>query len=265
MNKMRIIFWVLVVFLFTLFGQTKLDDNFKNFKGTIVVYDQQSDTYTIFNEKRAATQYSPFSTYKIPNSIIALETKVVSDIDQVVKWDEQKYPAKEWWPKTWDGKHNLKSAIKYSVVPVYRHIANLIGDEKMQSYVIDFDYGNKEISSGIDNFWLNGSLKISALEQIEFLKKFYQGQLMVSPKTTKLVKSILIQEQTENYKLSGKTGAGYIDQGRNVALGWYIGYVEKDDNVYFFALNIEGQSFNEILKPRIEIAKSILKEMGIIE
>ena len=60
-------------------SQAKLDENFENFSGTIVVYDQKADTQTIFNEERAATRYSPFSTFKIPNSIILLETEVVSD------------------------------------------------------------------------------------------------------------------------------------------------------------------------------------------
>ncbi len=268
MNKERIMikYQLLLLLLSASFlsGQSKLDDNFMNFDGTIVIYNQNSDTLTIVNEKRAATRYSPFSTFKIPHSIIALEMQIVSNTEQVVKWDEKKYPVENWWPDTWNGEHNLKSAFKYSVVPVYRHIASLIGGEMMQSYVVSFDYGNKDISSGIDNFWLNGSLQITAFEQIEFLRKFYNGQLKISAKTTKSVKNILIQEQTENYKLCAKTGAGYIDQNRKVALGWYVGYLEKPDNVYFFALNIEGQTFNEIVKPRIEITKSIFKELGVI-
>ena len=246
-------------------GQAKLDENFKNFAGTIVVYDQQTDTQTIFNEERAATRFSPFSTFKIPNSIIALETEVVSDIDQTLNWDRQKYPAEDWWPKIWSADNNLERAIKYSVVPAYRHVASLIGAEKVKRYVVDFDYGNKDISSGIDSFWLGGSLKISALEQIAFLKKFYNGQLNISSRTSRLVKAILIQEQEKGYTLSGKTGAGTIDQEQNAALGWYVGYVEKGNNVYYFALNIEGDNFNEILKPRIEITRNILKQLGIIQ
>ena len=263
-RKMKIIVFFLILSS-NLYSQSKPDNRFNGFEGTMVVYDLRSNSYTIFNQKRAATRFSPFSTYKIPNSIIALETKVIENVDQIIKWDKNKYPQENWWPKTWQGEHNLRSAIKYSVVPAYRHLAGLIGKERMQSYLNLFDYGNKDLSSAIDNFWLNGSLKISALEQVEFLKKFYQDQLKISPRTIMLVKSILIREQTENYKLSAKTGAGNIDKDKDIALGWYVGYVEKENNVYFFALNIEGQGFNEILKPRIEITKSILKELGIIE
>ncbi len=265
MYKIQLVFWILLTIFSVAFGQKKIDDSFKNFKGTIVVFDQQSNKYIIHNDKRAATRYSPFSTYKIPNSIIALETQIVSDTEQIIKWDEKKYPMEDWWPKTWLGEHNLKSALRFSVVPAYRHIASLIGIEVMQSFVDSFNYGNKDISSGIDNFWLNGSLRISSLEQVEFLKKFYNNHLKVSARTTKLVKDILVQEQTENYKLSAKTGAGYIDNNRNIALGWYVGYIEKGDNVYFFALNIEGNSFGEILEPRIVITKNVLRKLGIVE
>lgn len=262
---MQIIILFLLTVVSTLFGQTKLDEHFNTFKGTMAIYDQQADAYTIINEERAARRYSPFSTFKIPSSIIALETGTVSDVNKTLEWDKQKYPKEDWWPATWAGEHNLKSAIKYSVVPLYRHVASQIGTKKMKAHIVAFDYGNKDISSGIDNFWLGGSIKISGLEQVKFLKKFYNGQLKASSKTIDSVKSILIQESTENYTLSYKTGAGYPGKDRKYALGWLVGYVEKQDNVYFFALNIDGPSFSEILKPRIEIAKSILKEIGITQ
>ena len=142
MNKIQLVFWMLVTFSSTVAGQKKLDDNFMNFKGTIVVFDQQSNKYIIHNDERAAIRYSPFSTYKIPNSIVALETQIVSDTKQIIKWDEKKYPIENWWPMTWFGEHNLKSAIKFSVVPAYRHIASLIGIKIMQSFVDSFNYGN---------------------------------------------------------------------------------------------------------------------------
>ena len=262
---MRIKFLILLTILLAGCNQTDLSKYFGDFKGTIVLFDQNSDQYTMVDETRANTRFTPFSTFKVPNSIIALETGVVSDVDQILDWDTLKYPAEDWWSKTWSGKHNLKSAIKYSVVPFYRNIASLIGSEKMQTYVTKFNYGNTNISSGIDNFWLNGSLKISAYEQVEFLRKFYTGKLATSLHSINSVKLILIQESGNDYSLSYKTGAGYINAERNAALGWLVGYVEKQDNVFYFALNIEGKTFEEVLSPRIEITKSILRALHIID
>jgi len=259
---------ILILFLIVVNGlycQISLDENFKNINGTIIIFNKEADSSIIFNNKRASTRFSPFSTFKIPNSIIAIETSIIPNINQIITWDHQKYPEEDWWPKTWNDEHNLKSAFKYSVVPIYRHIATMVGIEKMKSYIDAFNYGNKDISSGIDNFWLDGSLKISAVEQIDFLKKFYNNQLSISSRTKNLVKTILVQEQTENYTISAKTGGGYIDQERKIALGWYVGFIEKAENVYFFALNIEGRSFNEIMEPRKEITYSIFKKLGIIQ
>ena len=265
MTTIRVISLILLASISFTLGQDQLSEMFDGFEGTIVIYDMKADRYTVVNEERARIQYSPFSTYKIPNSIIALETGIVSDTGQIVEWDQRKYPAETWWPESWKGRHNLRRAIKYSVVPFYRHLASQIGAERMEQYVKAFDYGNLDISSGIDSFWLNGSLKISAYEQIKFLRKFYTEQLGVSSGTIQKVKSILVQEATDVYTLSAKTGGGYLDENQSRALGWFVGYVEKGDNVYYFALNIEGKSFSEIQKPRIEITKRILRKAGIIQ
>ncbi|MBI4535164.1 MAG: class D beta-lactamase [Ignavibacteriae bacterium] len=240
-------------------------DNFQGHDGTIVVYDQRRDYFTIVNESRANRRFSPFSTFKIPNSVIALETGVVGEIDEVVPWDTTRYPREEWWPAQWIGKHTLRSAIKFSVVPIYRTIASRVGPDRMRQYIDDFEYGNRDISSGIDNFWLNGSLRISAMEQIEFLREFYNYWLAVSPTSIDEVKKILIQEKTENYVLSAKTGGGDKSEQGGKAFGWYVGYVERDGNVFYFALNIEAESFSEIMKLRVDVARSILKELKIID
>ncbi len=261
-NQFQVIFLLTVLF-FSSCRQTNLEKYFKGFEGTIIIYDQKHDHTTIHNEQRASTRFTPFSTHKIPHSLIALETGVVSNVDEFIQWDAERYPREDWWPSQWEGKHNLRSAIKYSVVPLYRELARKIGEQEIKRYLDLFDYGNADNSSGVDNYWLNGSLQISAQEQITFLKKFYNKQLKVSPKTIDAVKEILIQESTENYTISYKTGAGTVNREKGVALGWVVGYVERQDNVYFFALNIEGSSFSEVLQPRIDIMNNILREMDI--
>ena len=149
-------------------------------------------------------------------------------------------------------------------VPVYRTIATKVGLQRMQKYIESFDYGSKQITTDLDIFWLDGGIKISAMEQIIFLKKFFNNDLGINYRTTELVKSIIVQEETNRYKLSYKTGGGYLNAEKTKALGWLVGYVEKENNVYFFAMNIEGDTFDEIAKPRIEISKNVLKELDII-
>lgn len=243
------------------------DSLFVNRKGTIVVYNENEDKYFIYNKIRSKKRYTPCSTFKIPNSIIILELKLLNDIDDVYIWDTLKYKPEMWWPKQWNDKHNMRTAIKYSVVPFYRDLAYKAGKDSMMKFLNTFNYGNTDISSGIDSFWLNGSMKISAMEQIDFLRRFYYNNIKVSDKSIMLVKSILLIEENDKYKLSAKTGgtSGIDKDNPEKSLGWYVGYVEKKGNVFFFACNIDGKDFMDIKETRIEITRSVLKDLNIIE
>jgi beta-lactamase class D len=239
---------------------------FQGIKGAFVLYDSKPDRYIRYNESRCREQFSPKSTFKIPNSLIGLETGIIRDAEFVIPWNRQKYPPQENWNQEpfvhWAKDHTLRSAIKYSVVWYYRELALRVGLQKMKQFIRQFDYGNKTLSEQVDNFWLDNSLKISANEQVEFLKAFYKGQLPVAKRTMEIVKDILELERTPTYKLSAKTGGGSISDG--VYIGWFVGYVETKENVYFFATNIEGTNFAEIRDKRIDLTKQILRALGVL-
>nr|AIA16603.1 ClassD_beta_lactamase [uncultured bacterium] len=243
-----------------------LSPYFKNTNGAFVLYDLKENHYIRYNEQRCRERFSPKSTFKIPNSLIGLDTGVIRDADFTIAWNRQKYPPQDNWNQEpfihWAQDHTLRSAIKYSVVWYYRELALRVGKQKMMKYITAFNYGNKTISKDIDNFWLDNSLKISADEQVEFLKEFYAGRLPVSKLATETVKDILVLENTPAYKLSAKTGGGSIAEGKYI--GWFVGYLETKGNVYFFATNIEGASFAEIREKRVELSKEILAALGYL-
>lgn len=132
----------------------------------------------------------------------------------------------------------------------------------MKKMVRALRYGNQDISGGIDRFWLNSSLTISADEKVEFLKRFYAEKLPVSQRSVKIVKDILVLEKAPEYTLSGKTGGGPRGDGKY--LGWFVGYLETKGNVYFFATNVDGDSFAAIREPRVKITRQILTELGYL-
>ncbi|MFS8087156.1 MAG: penicillin-binding transpeptidase domain-containing protein, partial [Acidobacteriota bacterium] len=227
------------LFLVVSYGAVAVDAQdlsrfFKGTKGAIVLYDLNHNRYVRYNEQRCRERFSPKSTFKIPNSLIGLETGVIRDAEFVIQWNREKYPPEPDWNQEpfvhWGNDQTLRSAIKYSVVWYYRELALRVGSRQMKKYVRAFAYGNKDVSGRVDNFWLNNVLKISADEQVEFLKAFYGGRLPVSKRSTEIVKDILVLENTPAYKLSAKTGAGPIDEG--VYLGWFVGYLEANGNVY---------------------------------
>ncbi|MCF8241469.1 MAG: hypothetical protein K9J16_08770 [Melioribacteraceae bacterium] len=233
---------------------------------SIIIYDFQNDSYSYFNRDVCKQRFDPKSTFKIPNSIIALETGVLEDENSIIKWDSLKNPREDLWKELkldWARDHSLYSAFQNSVVWYYQEAARRIGGKTMQEYLDKFDYGNKNISDGIDQFWLTGSLKISAVEQVQFLKKFLLKELEISDNTYEVVRKIMKQYETNEYTISYKTGGGYLAGNR--AIGWIVGLVERTDNKYMFAFNTRNKDLLEIFKTRTAMLKSALTKLDIIK
>jgi beta-lactamase class D len=246
------------------FSQIETQKNFKpvfdtyGVTGCFVLYDQTADEYVKYNSGLCDTGYIPASTFKIPHSLIALEEKVISDINEVIKWDGH-----EWPHEIWNRDQTLKTAIKYSCIWVYIGFAEHIGINTYYDYVKAFNYGNNDLTGPPTRFWLAGSLRISANEQVEFLKRFYNYDLPVSKRSTDTVKDLIILKQTDAYILSGKTGAGRLTETENVM--WLAGYVEKEGKPFFYAMNFVTDDYNNTKQARLEITKAILKELKVIE
>jgi beta-lactamase class D len=242
-----------------------LSSFFRNTEGAFVLYDLKNNRYIRYNEARCRQRFSPFSTFKIPNSLIGLETGVIKDADFTILWDQKKYS-----PQTrtvapfvhWNQDHTLRSAMKHSVLWYYRELAGRVGKLTMQQYITKLRYGNQDTSGDIDRFWVNHTLQISAEEQVEFLKRFYIGELPISRRSVNIVKDIIVLEASPSYKLSGKTGGGYLPNEK--ALGWFVGYLEREGSVYFFATNIEGIDYMAIRDKRINLTKRMLIELGYL-
>lgn len=250
------------------FGSEPIDFEgiFGGTEGGFVLYDMKHDSYVRHNEARCSTRFTPASTFKIPNALIALETGIASDSDFVIKWDSLRDPRQEWWTgffEVWAQDHTLKSAIKYSVVWYFRELARRIGKENYEKYLKQFDYGNQDISGGVDKFWLSSSLKISPDEQVAFLKKLYKNQLGISQRSADILKQMIVLEEGEGYRWSGKTGGGDLPDGK--AIGWLVGFLETKDNVWVYALNIEDESFEKMAPKRLAIAKKLFEGLGLLK
>lgn len=245
-------------------AEQDLASYFKQFPaGAFVVYDRKRNRYLRHDAARCRERFSPFSTFKIPNSLIGLDSGVIADADFVIKWDEKKYPAHSrdtlpfsaWWQD-----QTLRTALKRSVVWYYRELALRVGERRMRDYVRRLHYGNEDASGPVNNFWLNSSLKISPDEQVDFLRRLHAGELPVSKRSISIVKEILTLEDTPDYKLSGKTGGGPL--GENRFLGWFVGYLETKESTYLFATQLEGPTYVSVRDERIALTRRILAGLG---
>jgi beta-lactamase class D len=229
-------------------------------EGSILIYDSNRDRIFQHNPSRNTTAFLPASTFKILNSLIALETGVISDEIAVLTWDgiQRKLPA-------WNRDLNMREAIKLSAYWFYQVLARRVGHDRMQKWVAQVGYGNQKIGSpaDIDKFWLRGELRITPEQQIQFLRRFYKNDLPFSERSLSLVKDIMILEKTPDYTIRGKTGWVGFDDGVKPQIGWLVGYLEKGKNVYFFATNIDIRNEKDA-SARMEVTRHCLKNLGLL-
>ena len=224
--------------------------------GTFVLYDVTAGTLKGYNRARAEERFTPASTFKIPNTLIGLSVGAVAGVDAVLPY---KGPAQP-FIKEWARDMSLREAIVLSNVPIYQELARRIGPERMQTGLAALDYGNKEIGPAIDQFWLVGPLKISAVEQTRFLAGLAREALPFPRSCQKSLREILQLERGSGWALYGKTG---WQNAPGPGVGWWVGWVEKEGRIYAFALNMAIQKPEDAPK-RIELGKAGLRSMELL-
>lgn len=225
--------------------------------GTFVMQDVNAQRYLAHNPERAQTRFSPASTFKIPNSLIGLASGAVSSVDEVF----YHHDGKPKYLKSWEHDMGLRGALPISNVAAYQELARRVGLPAMQAALEQLNYGNRLIAGGVDQFWLNGSLQISALEQVQFLTRLAQGQLPYSQQIQAAVRDIALLETGKNWKLYGKTG---WTGSKQPSIGWFVGWLEQDGKLFSFALNMDIRDASD-LPQRIEIAKASLRAQGLMD
>lgn len=221
-------------------------------EGTLLIQSLDGRIEYQHNASKIDEPYIPASTFKIPNTLIALEEGVIKDQFETIKWDGVK---RQYEP--WNEDQTLATAFSRSCVWCYQRFSIKIGDTKYKQYLGDFDYGNRQTGLDVSTFWLDGDLRVSVREQVNFLRKVYLEQLPIKHRNFEILKDIMLSEETADYKLRVKTG--WQDEH-----GWYVGYIETEGNVWFFANHIKIKSPSD-LDFRKDLTMKSLKIKGIIK
>jgi len=230
-------------------------------QGAVLLYDQNANTYYSNDYAWSEQGRLPASTYKIPNSIIALETGVVADDSTLFEWNGE--PRRL---KIWEQDLIFRDAFHFSCVPCYQQIARSVGPERMNAYLSKLNYGHMDVdSANIDLFWLEGESHINQFEQIDFLNRFYRSELAISKRTEHIMKRLMVIEKTDQYTLSGKTGWSIRNGNNN---GWFVGFVETENNTVFFATNVSPRDEFDMSKfsaVRKQLTYAALKHAGAMQ
>jgi len=222
--------------------------------GTFVAASVSGDVVHTHDDSRSTKQFSPASTFKIPNTLIALDLGIVESAASIFLWD-----GTDRGVEGWNKDQTFASAFKVSCVWCYQEIAREVGADHYKRALAELDYGNRTIGDLVDWFWLNGSLQISAVEQIAFLRKLFNDELPFRREHIDILREMMVTQRTEQHTIYAKTGWAATEP----QVAWYVGVVESGDDTWLFAMNMQVDE-PEKAALREELAIRSLQVLGII-
>ena len=234
----------------------------QGYDAALVIYNRTTGETINIDPAKSARRVSPYSTFKIYNTLIGLDLGLIKGADEAwYKWDGVKR-----FIEGWNQDLTLREAFRVSSVPAYQILARQIGVVRMKDYIEKLGYGSQDISAGIDTFWLSRagatSIEISADEQVALLNKILDGKLPFSDKDIAILRDVMLAEKTEKGKLYGKTGSGMGLEGQWI-LGWFVGFLEHGGTTYVFACNItKGENPSGIVAKKI--VQNYFKSQGLL-
>ena len=235
-----------------------LSAEFGSYSGVFVLYDEPQQRWLRYQPEQSQTRTSPCSTFKVLNSLIALETGVASGADFTLPWDGTRRSI-----ESWNQDQTLRSAFSASCVWYYQALATRIGLERYQQIIPKIGYGNNDLTGGVTQFWLQSSLTISPDEQVEFLRRLHARKLPFAAESMDTVLDIMTLSRAGQTVFRGKTGSAF-DAKKNVpTLGWFIGSVTTPSGLYLFATRITGGENPSGITAR-KITESILSTLNIL-
>lgn len=232
-----------------------LSTYFGEYEGSFVLYDLENDAWSIHDMEHATLRVAPNSTYKIYDALFGLEEGVITPENSFIAWNGETYPF-----EAWNADQTLQSAMNSSVNWYFQAVDEQLGASDVYSYVQEIGYGNENMSGDFSSYWMESSLEISPIEQVELLTKLQNNSFGFAPENINAVKDAICLSASDAGTFYGKTGTGRVN-GQDVN-GWFIGYIETADNTYFFATNISADS-DATGGNATEITMSILSDMNI--
>ena len=232
-----------------------LSSYFGTYDGSFVMYDAGNNAWSIHNIDHALLRVSPDSTYKIYDALFALEAGIITPEHSLMVWDGTSYPF-----EAWNADQTLPSAMASSVNWYFQSLDRQLGMTALSDDIRNIGYGNENIGGDLSAYWMEGSLEISPVEQVELLVRLQNNSFGFAPENVQVVKNALRLFSSATGTYYGKTGTGRVD-GQDVN-GWFVGFIETPDTTYYFATNIQADS-NATGSTASEITMSILSDMAI--
>lgn len=216
-------------------------DYFVDVNGCAVIYNAEENYYSVYNESMINTEVSPYSTFKIVSTLMGLKNKVLHDENSTMNYNGTDYSV-----NAWNGDLTLEEAFQTSCVWYFRQVIDSVGKEEVKEELQAIKYGNCDISewagsnmnpqADLNGFWLNSSLKISPIEQVNVLKEIFQNRSCYSEEQVHTLKNIMLFDEINEYSIYGKTGTNQNGEG------WYVGVAQKASMECYFSIYLNSEN-----------------------
>ena len=205
-------------------------------KGTFALMENGSGQFTITNlTLYKDSSYAPLNTFFAVPALLGLDKGFI--------------------------KHDTSSWVSLDSVNYYNTIIEKIGRTAILKTIDSLHYGKGIVSNDLNNFWNNGSLLITADEQLGFIKKLYFGQLAFQKKSQDILKKMILKEDNASYQLSYMIGSEKsIDPNF-----WIVGYVEENKHPYFFVMHLKSNNAQFDNASLVNLLKTILLQQGFLK
>lgn len=229
---------------------------FNDITGCAVIYSPSENKYSLYNKDMAEQEVSPYSTFKIISTLSGLHNDIIKDETSVMNYDGTEYLNSEW-----NGDLTLEKAFQTSCIWYFRQIIDAVGKDEIEMELSKLEYGNQDISEWkgsdinpyeeLNGFWLNSSLKISPIEQVEVLSKIFGGESIYNSEEVEILKKVMLVQDNGAFQVYGKTGSGSNGEA------WFIGFIEDEEERKYFAIYLNDSSRAE------EISGNVAKEIAL--
>lgn len=227
-------------------------------EGVFVLRSLDTGEQIVTDARLAGVGELPASTFKIPGALIALERGVLAGADAMLPWDGVERDV-----AAWNRDATLASALRDSTVWFFQEVARKLGAEAMKASLVALGYGNADIGGGVDRFWLDGKLRISPREQVEFMTKLHRRTLPVGRGHMELVEHVITRAQAPGWSWRGKTG---LTEREGKAVGWLVGLAERDGKTWAYALMVRAPEaeLRRMIPLRPRLARELLIRYGAL-
>lgn len=232
-----------------------------NMRGSFLAYENKTNKYTVFYDARCKKVYPPDSTFQIVEALMALESSIVRDTSYMFKWNGNSTSTPQW-----DKDMSIAQAFRESAAPQFETLRSAIGAERILFFLDRFTYCENTLDSTIAEkmnvFWRNGDIKLTSYDQVHFLNSIHLNIVNAKKINLDMLKSMMLLEDTGEYKLYGKGGLVLAKK----SFAWFVGWIETAEKALVFAMNYDiREDGNTHYDDRTKLVKDIFRYLEVIK